>query len=283
MGCSPEGLDPTQGRTERGITPIKVGTNEFAQEGRADQRPEAGDWPDALQPGSQLARPSSLVQDLGVWYGKSLALAGVTMDIRKNTVTAFIGPSGCGKSTLLRCFNRMNDLVESARIEGKIPFNGPRSMIWPPMSSRCAAGSAWSSSSPPPSPSRSTRTSSTVCASPAYERPPWTRQSSAPEKHRHLERGQGPAERIGPGAFRRAGPAHLHCTRNSRQSRDHPEDQPCSALDPISTLKIEELIEELKSKYTIVIVTHNMQQAARVSVYRLLKPSRGRGPRAPAR
>ena len=86
------------------------------------------------------------IQGLGVWYGKSLALAGVTMDIRKNTVTAVIGPSGCGKSTFIRCLNRMSDAVPGIKVDGKIEYHGrdlrgPRSIRW-----RCGGASAWSSS-----------------------------------------------------------------------------------------------------------------------------------------
>ena len=88
------------------------------------------------------------IEDLAVWYGKSLALAGVTMDIRKNTVTAVIGPSGCGKSTFIRCLNRMSDAVPGIKVEGRIAYHGTNLRGPESTRSRCGAGSGWSSSAP---------------------------------------------------------------------------------------------------------------------------------------
>jgi phosphate transport system ATP-binding protein len=185
----------------------------------------------------------------------------------RHQVTAFIGPSGCGKSTLLRCFNRMNDLVESARIEGSICFNGeevnePSTDV---IALRRRIGMVFQQSNPFPK---------SIYENIVYG----LRISGVNDKStldEAVERSLKSAaiwnevkDRLNESALGLSGgQAQRICI--ARAIAVNPEvilmDEPCSALDPISTLKIEELIEELKSKYTIVIVTHNMQQAARVS------------------
>ena len=211
--------------------------------------------------------PILSVSNLDLHYGQAHALKGINLDMARHQVTAFIGPSGCGKSTLLRCFNRMNDLVESARITGSIRFNGaevnePSTDV---ISLRRRIGMVFQQSNPFPKSIyenivyglRIAGVSDKATLDEAVER---SLQSAAiwnEVKDRLNDSALGLS----------GGQAQRICI--ARAIAVNPEiilmDEPCSALDPISTLKIEELIEELKDKYTIVIVTHNMQQAARVS------------------
>ncbi len=211
--------------------------------------------------------PILSVSNLDLHYGQAHALKGINLDMARHQVTAFIGPSGCGKSTLLRCFNRMNDLVESARITGSIRFNGaevnePSTDV---ISLRRRIGMVFQQSNPFPKSIyenivyglRIAGVNDKATLDEAVER---SLQSAAiwnEVKDRLNDSALGLS----------GGQAQRICI--ARAIAVNPEiilmDEPCSALDPISTLKIEELIEELKDKYTIVIVTHNMQQAARVS------------------
>ena len=183
--------------------------------------------------------------------------------------TAFIGPSGCGKSTLLRCLNRMNDLIDNVRITGTFQVHGQdiyarthRRHRGPP------ARSAWCSRSRTRCRSRSTRTWSTACASPGIRDK--ATLDEACERSLQCARRSGTRSRTAShesGLGLSGGQQQRLCI--ARAIAIEPEillmDEPCSALDPIATLKIEQLIYELKSAYTIVIVTHNLQQAARVS------------------
>ncbi|ULG70868.1 phosphate ABC transporter ATP-binding protein PstB [Marinobacterium sediminicola] len=209
------------------------------------------------------------VQDLRLSYGDKEALHGINMDIPKNRVTAFIGPSGCGKSTLLRCFNRMNDLVDSCNITGKILLDGDniydRTVNVADLRRR--VGMVFQKPNPFPK---------SIYENVAYglriqginkkrvidETVEWALRSAAlwdEVKDRLHESALG----MSGGQQQRLVIARTVAVK--------PEvlllDEPASALDPISTLKIEELIHELKDNFTIVIVTHNMQQAARVSDY----------------
>jgi len=213
------------------------------------------------------SNPILSVSNLDLHYGQAQALKGINLDMARHQVTAFIGPSGCGKSTLLRCFNRMNDLVESARITGSIRFNGaevnePSTDV---ISLRRRIGMVFQQSNPFPKSIyenivyglRIAGVNDKATLDEAVER---SLQSAAiwnEVKDRLNDSALGLS----------GGQAQRICI--ARAIAVNPEiilmDEPCSALDPISTLKIEELIEELKDKYTIVIVTHNMQQAARVS------------------
>jgi ABC-type phosphate transport system ATPase subunit len=188
-------------------------------------------------------------------------------DIRQHEITAFIGPSGCGKSTMLRCFNRMNDLIDIGAGRGRSSTTASTSTTRRSTRSRCAAGSAWSSRSPTRSPSRSTTTSPTAPRSPA----PRAMElddivESALRRAGALGRGQGPSEGSA-GMGLSGGQQQRLCI--ARAIADRPRgllmDEPCSALDPIATARIEDLMQEIKAKYTIVIVTHNMQQAAPAS------------------
>lgn len=209
------------------------------------------------------------VSDLKLAYGEKQALHGITMQIPRTRVTAFIGPSGCGKSTLLRCFNRMNDLIDSVNIEGKIELDGmdiyDKSVDVSALRRR--VGMVFQRPNPFPK---------SIYENVAYglrlqginkrhildERVEWALKSAALWEEVH--------NRLNDSALGLSGGQQQRLVI-ARAIAIKPEvlllDEPASALDPISTLKIEELIYELKSEYTIIIVTHNMQQAARVSDY----------------
>jgi len=209
------------------------------------------------------------VRDLKLFYGEKQALNGINMDIPRNKVTAFIGPSGCGKSTLLRCFNRMNDLVDTVRIEGELNIDG-RNIYNKSVNVaelRRRVGMVFQKPNPFPKS--------------IYENVAYGLRLQGINSRRKLdevvERSlKGAAlwdevkDRLHESAMGMSGGQQQRLVI-ARAIAIEPEvlllDEPASALDPISTLKIEELIYELKNRYTIVIVTHNMQQAARVSDY----------------
>ncbi len=209
------------------------------------------------------------VRDLKLWYGDKQALHNVDMDIARNRVTAFIGPSGCGKSTLLRCFNRMNDLVDVCRITGKILLDGKniydRSVDVTEL--RRNVGMVFQKPNPFPK---------SIYENVAYGlRIQGINKKSVLDDvvEQSLKRAalwDEVKDRLHESAMGMSGGQQQRLVI-ARAVAIEPDvlllDEPCSALDPISTLKVEELIHELKEHYTIVIVTHNMQQAARVSDY----------------
>jgi phosphate transport system ATP-binding protein len=192
------------------------------------------------------------------------------MPIYDKRVTALIGPSGCGKSTFLRCFNRMHDLYPGNRYEGEIRLHPDNVNLLDKarsIRSRCACACRWCSRSRTRFPSRSSRTSPTACACAA--------STGAPSSKRKVEEALRSAalwneakDRLHEQAFNLSGGQQQRLCI-ARALATEPEillfDEPTSALDPIATASIEELIAELKEKVTILIVTHNMQQAARVS------------------
>ncbi|MBE9051218.1 phosphate ABC transporter ATP-binding protein [Nostocales cyanobacterium LEGE 11386] len=204
-------------------------------------------------------------ENLNVYYGKFLALQNIWLDIPKNKVTAFIGPSGCGKSTLLRCYNRLNDLIESFRAEGKIFFYD-KNLYSPeidPVVVRRRIGMVFQRPNPFP---KSIYDNITFGAKINGYRGNFDelvekslRQAALWDEVKDKLKQSG--------ASLSGGQQQRLCI--ARAIAVQPEvilmDEPCSALDPVSTIRVEELIHELKEKYTIVIVTHNMQQAARVS------------------
>ena len=209
------------------------------------------------------------VDDLNVYYGKFLAVEGVTMNIEPRSVTAFIGPSGCGKSTLLRTLNRMHEVIPGARVDGRVLLDG-EDLYAPavdPVMVRRQVGMVFQR--PNPFPTMSIREN--VLAGVRLNN---TRMSKS-DSEELLEGSLTGAnlwnevkDRLDkPGSGLSGGQQQRLCI--ARAIAVQPEvllmDEPCSALDPISTLAIEDLIDELKSDYTIVIVTHNMQQASRVS------------------
>lgn len=204
---------------------------------------------------------------VNMWYGEHHALKDISMDIQSREVTALIGPSGCGKSTYLRLFNRMNDLVENVRIEGEIIID-ERNIYHPDtdvVELRKRVGMIFQKSNPFPK---------SVYDNVAYgPRVNGERSSAALDVivERCLRKAalwDEVKDRLKLSAFSLSGGQQQRLCIARALAVD-PEillmDEPCSALDPIATQKIEDLIEELKRDYTIIIVTHNMQQAARVS------------------
>lgn len=221
-----------------------------------------------MPPPHHAAEESLLsVEDLSLWYGASRALDRITIGIPEHRITAFIGPSGCGKSTLLRCLNRLNDLVDGVRIEGRILFRGSdvREPTLDVNELRTRIGMVFQKSNPFPK---------SIFENVAYgPRIHGIRQRAALEEI--VERSlRGAAlwdevkDRLDASALGLSGGQQQRLCI-ARAIAVEPEvillDEPCSALDPIATARIEELMQELKRRYTLVIVTHNMQQAARVS------------------
>ena len=217
---------------------------------------------------SKLPNSKMTARDVSVWYGQKQAIKSVSIDVDAENVTAFIGPSGCGKSTFLRTFNRMNDTVASARFEGKITLDGED--IYAPsmdvVQLRARVGMVFQKPNPFPK---------SIYENVAY----------GPRIH-GLAATKTDMDRIVEESLKRAGlweEVKDRLTESgtalsggqqqrlciARAIAVDPEvilmDEPCSALDPIATAKIEELIHALRGRYAIVIVTHNMQQAARVS------------------
>jgi phosphate transport system ATP-binding protein len=206
-------------------------------------------------------------RNLNLYYGKDQALKNINMQIPHNRVTAFIGPSGCGKSTLLRCFNRMNDLIDICRIEGEILIDGQdiQAKEVDVAEHRRRVGMVFQKPNPFPK---------SIFENVAYG----LRLQGVNDKRKLSEVVENSLraaalwdevkDRLDDNAFGLSGGQQQRLVI-ARAIAIEPEvvllDEPCSALDPISTAKVEELIIELKEKYTIIIVTHNMQQAARVS------------------
>jgi phosphate transport system ATP-binding protein len=219
---------------------------------------------------SETSQPSSIspvleARGLGVRYGEFLAVTGVNLKVLRNRITAIIGPSGCGKTTLLRSFNRMNELVPGTRVEGRLYFEG-QDLYDPsvdPVEVRYRIGMVFQKANPFPKS--------------IYENIAWGAR---------IHGFRGNSDDLVESCLRQAalwdevkdklGQSGLALSGGQQQRlciaralAVQPEvilmDEPASALDPIATLKIEELMQELKKRYTIVIVTHNMQQAARAS------------------
>jgi phosphate transport system ATP-binding protein len=218
-----------------------------------------------------LARETPVVEieGLSLWYGEKRALKDISMSVPKQRITAYIGPSGCGKSTLLRCLNRMNDLIDGVRIEGKIRLGGI-DLYEPSLDVtelRKRVGMVFQKSNPFPKS--------------IYENVAYGPRILGARRRSHLDATvnrslQAAAlwdevcDRLHDSALSLSGGQQQRLCI-ARALAVEPEillmDEPCSALDPIATAKIEELMLDLKRSYTIVIVTHNMQQAARVSDY----------------
>jgi len=208
-------------------------------------------------------------ENLNLWYGDKQALFDINISVKRNKVTALIGPSGCGKSTLIRCFNRMNDIIDGCRIKGKVIFNGVN--IYQEdidvVEIRKKIGMVFQKPNPFPK---------SIYENVAYG-PKIHGIRDKKELDEIVERSLKAAalwdevkDRLHETALSLSGGEQQRLCI-ARALAVEPEvilmDEPCSALDPIATAKIEDLINELKKKYTVVIVTHNMQQAARVSDY----------------
>jgi phosphate transport system ATP-binding protein len=219
----------------------------------------------ALRTQAPPTAPVIQTRDLTVLYGTAAAVKQISIEIPTNRVVAFIGPSGCGKSTLLRCFNRMNDLVPGARIEGKVEFNGTDiyGSDVDPIEVRRRIGMVFQKPNPFPK---------SIYENVAFgARINGYRGNMDELVERSLQQAalwDEVKDRLRASALTLSGGQQQRLCI-ARALAIEPEvllmDEPTSALDPIATQKIEELIYELKSDYTIVIVTHNMQQAARVS------------------
>jgi phosphate transport system ATP-binding protein len=219
-------------------------------------------------------------RDLNVFYGSFKAVTGVNIKIERNAITAIIGPSGCGKSTLLRAFNRMNELYAGTSIKGEVTFNGQNiyAKEVDPVEVRYRIGMVFQKANPFPKS--------------IYENIAWTAR---------IHGYKGNMDELVENSLQQAAlweevKDKLHQSGLSlsggqqqrlciaRAISIKPEvilmDEPASALDPIATLKIEELMQELKKNYTITIVTHNMQQAARASNYTAMMMLSGEGERS---
>ena len=209
------------------------------------------------------------VDALDLFYGQAQALHGISMQIRERMVTAFIGPSGCGKSTLLRCLNRLNDLISSVRIQGQVRVAGKD--IFAPdcdvISLRREVGMVFKKSNPFPM---------SIYENVAYglriagEKDQAVLDQAVERSLRAAALWDEVKDRLSSSALRLSGGQQQRLCI-SRTLAVEPRvilmDEPCSALDPIATGRVEETVAELKKKYTIVIVTHNLQQASRVSDY----------------
>lgn len=210
------------------------------------------------------------VHNLKVWYGQKQALNGVDLDVAENEVTALIGPSGCGKSTLLRCLNRMNDLIPGVRIDGQVEFDGQD--IYGPavdvVELRSRIGMVFQKANPFPK-----SIYDNIAYAPKILGQVGRRADMDALIERSLQRAglwDEVKDRLhSPGLDMSGGQQQRLCI--ARAIAVNPTvllmDEPCSALDPVATATIEQLIDELKENYTIVIVTHNLQQAARVAQY----------------
>jgi phosphate transport system ATP-binding protein len=222
-----------------------------------------------MQPTPTKAPSKISVKDLNFFYGKFHALKGINLEIPEKKVTAFIGPSGCGKSTLLRTFNRMFELYPEQRAEGQILLDGENLLTSKQDVALIRANIGMVFQKPTPFPMSiydnitfGVRLFENLSDSDMDDRVEWALKKAAlwDEVKDKLKQS---------GASLSGGQQQRLCI--ARGIAIKPQvlllDEPCSALDPISTGKIEELITELKAEYTVVMVTHNMQQAARVSDY----------------
>ena len=222
--------------------------------------------PDALE-APIIEMPMVEIEKVSLWYGEKMALKEISMSVPKHRVTAYIGPSGCGKSTLLRCLNRMNDLVDGVKMTGSIRIGGTD--IYGPgldvTELRKRVGMVFQKSNPFPK---------SIFENVAYG-PRILGVRNRSDLEGMVERSLRAAalwdevhDRLADSALGLSGGQQQRLCI-ARAIAVEPDvllmDEPCSALDPIATAKIEELMLELKNSYTIVIVTHNMQQAARVS------------------
>jgi phosphate transport system ATP-binding protein len=230
--------------------------------GSEPQRRKSTIVPDEVKPGDEIS-----IKSLTISYGSNEAVKDVTMTIPANAVTAFIGPSGCGKSTLLRAINRMNDEIDGCRTAGEIGWKGVNVLDGSidPVALRSKVGMVFQKPNPFPK---------SIYDNVAYG-PRIHGITDKAELDRIVEKSIKDAalweevkDRLCDSAMSLSGGQQQRLCI-ARALAVEPEvilmDEPCSALDPIATSKIEDLIDELKVRYTVVIVTHNMQQAARVS------------------
>ncbi|MCH8107458.1 MAG: phosphate ABC transporter ATP-binding protein [Chloroflexi bacterium] len=213
----------------------------------------------------QVADPILQTKNLNVYYADKRVVTDVTLDIVRNRITAIIGPSGCGKSTLLRCFNRMNDLIPTARISGQVLFEG-QDLYAPsvdPTEIRYQIGMVFQRPNPFPK-----SVFDNVAFGPRINGFKGNIDELVEQSLHRAALWDEVKDRLNSSALALSGGQQQRlCIARALavQPRVILMDEPCSALDPIATLAIEELMRELSEEYSIVIVTHNMQQAARVS------------------
>jgi phosphate transport system ATP-binding protein len=220
-------------------------------------------------PQLEVKDPVLAVRSLSLWYGEAQALRDVTLEVPRQRITALIGPSGCGKSTLLRCWNRMNDLVDGVRIHGDVLFD--RRSVFDPLLDvnelRRRIGMVFQKSNPFPK---------SIYENVAYGprihgvRDSASLEAAVEKSLRAAALWDEVKDRLDENALGLSGGQQQRLCI-ARAIAVEPEvilmDEPCSALDPVATARIEDLMHELRRSYTIAIVTHNMQQAARVSDY----------------
>jgi phosphate transport system ATP-binding protein len=217
----------------------------------------------------KIPDPILAVRDLTLYYGDVEGLRNITMDIPRHKVTAYIGPSGCGKSTLLRCFNRMNDLIENVRIYGNIKLDGEEINVpdIDVIQLRRRVGMVFQKSNPFP---KSIYENIVYGLRIVGVRNKAILDETVERSLRGAALWDEVKDRLHDSALQLSG-GQMQRLCIARAIAVNPEiilmDEPCSALDPIATGRIEDLIDELKQDYTVIIVTHNMQQAARVSDY----------------
>jgi phosphate transport system ATP-binding protein len=215
-----------------------------------------------------IPNPKIVARDVHVFYGETEAIKGVSLDIAHNTVTAFIGPSGCGKSTFLRCLNRMNDTIDICRVQGHITIDGQDiyDKTIDPVQLRARVGMVFQKPNPFPK-----SIYDNVAYGPRIHGMATTKAALDEIVEQSLRRAalwEEVKDRLmGPGTGLSGGQQQRLCI--ARAIATAPEvllmDEPCSALDPIATAQVEELIDELRENFAVIIVTHSMQQAARVS------------------
>ena len=217
---------------------------------------------------TSIAAPTIIsTKDANIYYGNFLAVRDVTIDIPKNSITAFIGPSGCGKSTVLRCFNRLNDLIKSFKMRGSIHYHG-QDLYSPeidPVAVRRQIGMVFQKPNPFPK-----SIYDNIAFGPRLVNYKGDMDELVERSLRSSALWDEVKDKLKESGLALSGGQQQRLCI-ARAVAMQPDvilmDEPCSALDPISTLKVEDLLQELKEKYTIVIVTHNMQQASRSSDY----------------
>jgi len=213
----------------------------------------------------ERAEPIFEVRDVAVTYDDSPAVRNISLDVHRNHITALIGPSGCGKSTLIRCFNRMNDLISGATVEGSILYHG-QDLYGPgvdPVEVRKLIGMVFQKPNPFPK-----SIYDNIAFGPRVIGMNGDMDGIVERALRRAALWEEVKDRLKENAYRLSGGQQQRLCI-ARCLAVEPDvilmDEPCSALDPIATSRIEDLMLELKTRYSIVIVTHNMQQAARVS------------------
>jgi phosphate transport system ATP-binding protein len=215
--------------------------------------------------GVVIEDPAFSVHNLNVFYGQKLAVKDVSLDIGRNMITALIGPSGCGKSTLIRCFNRMNELIPGARVEGQILYHGENIYAHgiDPVDVRRRIGMVFQKPNPFPK-----SIYENIAFGPRINGFRGNMDELVERSLRQAALWDEVKDKLRESGLALSGGQQQRLCI-ARALAVEPDvilmDEPCSALDPIATLKIEELMQELKPDYSIVIVTHNMQQAARVA------------------